>query len=179
MYKNTRYLLFSLIDPQEKHEFGQKHGCRCVWVDAPGVGLEASQAGQHQDSEDESQHGQAQSAVGDQAQGLQIPVQLLLTEKNSVRPGFWIYGPALWQTTNLSMWAVHQHAKGPQSLTLTADMRGVPVHDHTVPDRPASSQIIPADKDNEEWKDSKLILSSWVEVSSCNKWCGCWSASNR
>lgn len=80
---NTRYLLFCLVDPQKKHELGQKHGRRCVRVDAPGVGLEASQAGQHQDSEDECQHGQAQSGVGDQGQGLQVSLQLLLTEKRS------------------------------------------------------------------------------------------------
>lgn len=89
LWKNARYLLFSLVDSQEKHELRQKHGRCCVWVDAPGVGLEASQAGQHQDSEDQCQHRQTQSGVGDQSQGLQISLQLLLTEKRSWAQ-FWI-----------------------------------------------------------------------------------------
>lgn len=72
------YLLLRLIDPQQKHQLGQKHGRRCVWVDAPGVGLEASEAGQHQDREEEGQHGGAQRGVCDQGQSLQIPLQLLL-----------------------------------------------------------------------------------------------------
>lgn len=49
-------------------------------MDAPGVGLQAPEAGEHQDSEEESQHGEAQSGVCDQGQRLQIPLQLLLIE---------------------------------------------------------------------------------------------------
>lgn len=30
LHKNARYLLFSLVDPQEKHELRQKHGRCCV-----------------------------------------------------------------------------------------------------------------------------------------------------
>lgn len=52
-------------------------------MDAPGVGLEAPQAGEHQDGEEESQHGEAQRGVRDQGQGLQIPLQLLLTERSN------------------------------------------------------------------------------------------------
>lgn len=51
-------------------------------MDAPGVGLEAPQAGEHQDGEKESQHGEAQRGVRDQGQGLQIPLQLLLSERS-------------------------------------------------------------------------------------------------
>lgn len=61
-----------------------------------------------------------------------------------------------WQITNLSLWAVHQHAEGAQSLALTADMRGVPVHDHAVPDCPTTSYLIPAERDRgfiSWWKD--------------------------
>lgn len=50
-------------------------------MDAPGVGLEATEAGKHQDSEEESQHGQAQSGVCDQGKCFQIPLQLLLMRK--------------------------------------------------------------------------------------------------
>ena len=74
------YLLFSLIDPEQKHQLRQKHGRRCVRMDAPGVGLEASEAGEHQDGEEEGQHGDAQRGVCDQRQRLQISLQLLLTE---------------------------------------------------------------------------------------------------
>lgn len=61
-------------------------------MDAPGVGLEASEAGEHQNSEEESQHGEAQSGICDQGQRLQIPLQLLLIEmcKKKNRVG-WIY----------------------------------------------------------------------------------------
>lgn len=51
-------------------------------MDAPGVGLEASEAGEHQNSEEESEHGETQRGVGDQRQCLQIPLQLLLMERH-------------------------------------------------------------------------------------------------
>lgn len=76
----SAYLLFSLIDPQKKHKLGQKHSRRRVWMDAPGVGLESSEAGEHQDSEEESQHRKAQCGVCDEGQRLQISFQLLLIE---------------------------------------------------------------------------------------------------
>lgn len=118
-------------------------------MDAPGVGLEASQAGQHQDGEDECQHGQAQGGVGDQGQGLQVPLQLLLTEREKLGSALGLRGlagAALPHAANLSLRAVHQNAEGSQPLTLAADVRGVPVHHHAVPDRPASRQIVPAGK---------------------------------
>lgn len=70
--------MLRLVDAQQEHQLRQEHGRRCVGVDAPGVGLEASQAGEHEDGEEESQHGDAQGGVGDQGQRLQIPLQLLL-----------------------------------------------------------------------------------------------------
>lgn len=68
-------------------------------MDAPGVGLEASEAGEHQDGEEEGQHRDAQRGVCDQGQRLQIPLQLLLTEgREGTRGGekaeggcYWIY----------------------------------------------------------------------------------------
>lgn len=61
-------------------------------MDAPGVGLEASEARQHQDSEEESQHGHAQRGVCDQSQRLQIPLQLLLRARDRVKEGerYWV-----------------------------------------------------------------------------------------
>ncbi len=50
-------------------------------MDAPGVGLEAPEAGEHQDSEEEGQHGDAQRGVCDQGQRLQVSLQLLLIER--------------------------------------------------------------------------------------------------
>ena len=47
-------------------------------MNASHVGLEASEAGEHQDGEEEGHHGEAQTGVSDQGQGLQIPLQLLL-----------------------------------------------------------------------------------------------------
>lgn len=83
------YLLLCVVDPQQKDQLGQKHGCRRVGVDAPGVGLETPQAGQHHDGEEEAQHGEAQRGVCDQGQRLQVPLQLLLTEKSrEQRVGF-------------------------------------------------------------------------------------------
>lgn len=98
-YKHTTphlyllYLLFSLIDSRQKHQLWQKHGCCCVWMDAPSVGLETSEAGEHQDSEEECQHGDAQRGVCDQSQRLQIPLQLLLIdrEEENERGCYWIY----------------------------------------------------------------------------------------
>lgn len=60
-------------------------------MDAPGVGLEASEAGEHKNSEEECQHGEAKSGICDQGQRLQISLQLLLRDvrvKNRVK---WIY----------------------------------------------------------------------------------------
>lgn len=76
------YLLLRVVDPQQKDQLGQKHGRRRVGMDAPGVGLETSQAGEHHDGEEESQHGEAQRGVGDQGQRLQVPLQLLLMERS-------------------------------------------------------------------------------------------------
>lgn len=70
-----------MVDPQQKDQLGQKHGRRRVGMDAPGVGLETPQAGEHHDGEEEGQHGEAQCGVGDQGQRLQVPLQLLLTER--------------------------------------------------------------------------------------------------
>lgn len=62
-------------------------------MDAPGVGLEATEAGKHQDSEEESQHGQAQSGVCDQGKCFQIPLQLLLMRQGGRERDqyYWIY----------------------------------------------------------------------------------------
>lgn len=51
-------------------------------MDAPDVGLEASEAGQHQDGEEQSQHGQHQRGISDQGERLQIALQLLLVRAN-------------------------------------------------------------------------------------------------
>lgn len=48
---------------------------------------------------------------------------------------------------DLSVRTVHQHTEGAQSLALAADVGGVPVYHHAVPDRPAASQLIPAQRD--------------------------------
>lgn len=56
-------------------------------MDAPSVGLEASEAGEHQDGEEKSQHGQAQRGVGDQGQRLKVTLQLLLMAKYSEGKG--------------------------------------------------------------------------------------------
>lgn len=181
LHKNARYLLFSLVDPQEKHELRQKHGRCCVWVDAPGVGLEASQAGQHQDSEDERQHGQAQSGVGDQGQGLQISLQLLLTQRRS-----WAH---LW---TLEMWlcsSVTDHS--PLSGSCPSTRQTSPVSDTdsgharcscTRPCSPWPSSILP----NQAWRndktvDVKPILSTWAitRLSPWNKQCSFCFAFNR
>lgn len=68
-------------------------------MDAPRVGLKASEAGEHQDSEEEGQHGEAQRGVCDQGQRLQIPLQLLLIERckkgerlRDDKQRYWIYG---------------------------------------------------------------------------------------
>lgn len=74
-------LLLCVVDPQQEDQLGQKHGRRRVGMDAPGVGLEAPQAGQHHDGEQEGQHGEAERGVGDQGQGLQVALKLLLTER--------------------------------------------------------------------------------------------------
>lgn len=50
-------------------------------MDAPGVRLEAPETGEHQDSEEQRQHGDAQRRVCDQGQRLQVALQLLLTER--------------------------------------------------------------------------------------------------
>lgn len=62
-------------------------------MDAPSVGLETSEAGEHQDSEEECQHGDTQRGVCDQSQCLQIALQLLLIdrEKENERGGYWVY----------------------------------------------------------------------------------------
>lgn len=83
----SSYLLLRLIDPEQKHQLRQKHGCRCVGMDAPDVGLKASEAGEHQDSEEEGQHGEAQGGICDHGQRLQIPLQLLLKSKGEGREG--------------------------------------------------------------------------------------------
>lgn len=76
------HLLLRVVDPQQKDQLGQKHGRRRVGVDAPGVGLQAPQAGEHHDGEEEGQHGEAKCGVGDQGQRLQVALQLLLTERS-------------------------------------------------------------------------------------------------
>lgn len=50
-------------------------------MDAPGVGLQSSETGEHQDCEEEGQHGDTQRGVCDQGQRLQISFQLLLIER--------------------------------------------------------------------------------------------------
>lgn len=80
---NCVYLLLRLIDPQQEHQLRQEHGRRRVGVDAPRVGLEASEAGEDEDGEEKRQHGEAQRGVGDQGQCLQIALQLLLAGEGS------------------------------------------------------------------------------------------------
>lgn len=80
-----------------------------------------------------------------------------------------------WRITDLSVRTVHQHAKGAQSLALAADMRGVPVHHHTVPDSPTTSGLVPAGGErrgrvvNDEkancllWKFCVFIACLWAK----------------
>lgn len=176
LYKDAHYLLFSLVDAQEKDELRQKHGRCCVWMDAPGVGLEASQAGQHQDSEDESQHRQAQSGVGDQGQGLQISLQLLLTEKWSWGQ-FWILEISLSSSDRplTSLWELSINT--PKVPSLWHWQRTWEVFLYTTiqsltVQHPPKSCLQAKRRKNDKTVNDKPILFVWV--SSWNKQCGCW-----
>lgn len=66
-------------------------------MDASGVGLEAPEAGEHQDGEEEGQHGDAQGGVCDQGQRLQIPLQLLLKEREGREMNLYHFRGCRWR----------------------------------------------------------------------------------
>lgn len=54
---------------------------------------------------------------------------------------FWIYTGCKCVGADLSVRAVHQHAEGSQPLTLTSDVRGVPVDHYAVPHCPTTAAL--------------------------------------
>lgn len=74
-------LVLSAVDTQEKEQLREEEGDRYVGVDATCVGLEAFEAGQKGEGQQQRHQGERHQGIGDNCQCLQITFQLLQQQR--------------------------------------------------------------------------------------------------